>query len=340
MHSKQVLNIFSMNSQKNYKFNKKFWNKQRVLVTGSKGFVGQNLVKKLLKIKEQVKVNILTPSRKELNLINLNNVQKYFKKNKPTLVLHLAGKVGGIGINRVQQGDFFYENLLMGAHIMHCSKMFNVKKVVSLAAGCGYPINSKIPMKETDFWSGLPDMNSIGYSMAKKNLIIQSWAYKEQFNFDSTVLLPANLYGPHDSFNLKTSHVVPALIKKFINAKKNKKKSVKVWGDGSASREFLFVDDLCFIILETVERIKSCGPFNVGTGNETTILKLVNSIKYILDINPKTIWQKKMPNGQQRRNYDMKNFKKSFKFRNFTSLDEGLQKTIEWYSKNEKFLEK
>ena len=340
MHSKQVVNIFSMNSQNNYKFNKKFWNNQKVLITGSKGFVGQNLVKKLLKIKKQVKIKILTPSRQELNLINPNNVQKYFERNKPTLVLHLAGKVGGIGINRVQQGVFFYENLLMGAHVMHYSKMFNVKKVVSLAAGCGYPVNSIIPMKESDFWSGLPDKNSIGYSMAKKNLIIQSWVYKEQFNFNSTVLLPANLYGPYDNFNLKTSHVVPALIKKFIHAKKNNKKSVNVWGDGSASREFLFVDDLCFIILEAAERIKSCGPFNVGTGKETTILKLVNIIKFILDINPKVIWQKKMPNGQVRRNYDMKNFKKNFKFRKFSTLQYGLKETIDWYTKNEKFLDK
>lgn len=317
--------------KKFFNFKNSFWSRQKILITGSKGFVGQNLVEKFKDVK---KVTILTPTKKQLNLLNPKSVENYFKKLKPSIVIHLAGKVGGIGINRIQQGDFFYENLLMGAHITHYSKLFNVKKLVSLAAGCGYPITSKIPMKETDFWSGLPDLNSLGYSMAKKNLIIQSWTYKQQFNFNSSVLLPANLYGPYDNFNLKTSHVVPALIKKFINAKNNKKKSIKIWGDGTASREFLFVDDLCYIILEAVERINSCGPFNVGTGKETSILKLANTIQSILNYNLKIIWQKKMPNGQVRRNYDMNNFKKNFKFKNFSSLKDGLKKTIDWYDNN------
>jgi GDP-L-fucose synthase len=323
-----------MNSQKNFKYNKRFWKNKKILITGATGFVGQNLLNHLNFIKKNINFTIFKPSSHQLDLTNPLKVNSYFKKKRPDIVIHLAGKVGGIGINRLKQADFFYQNLLMGAHVIHYSKVYKIKKIISLAAGCGYPERAKMPFKEIDFWKGLPDKNSLGYSMAKKNLIIQSWTYKEQFGLNSVVLLPANLYGPNDNFDLKTSHVVPALIKKFINGVNKNEKKISIWGNGSASREFLFVDDLVNIIIDGCENVNICGPFNVGTGKETSISQLIKTIKKILNTKIRHVWQSSMPNGQVRRNYEMKNFKKNFNFRKFTSLEDGLKQTIKWYIEN------
>ena len=273
------------------------------------------------------------PSSKEYDLTSENDVKNLFKKYQPNIVLHLAGKVGGIGANKVKPGDFFYDNIMMGTLIMEYSKRFNVEKVVALAAGCGYPKYLKVPYKEEDFWKDLPDENSIGYSMAKKNLIIQSWTYREQFGFDSTILLPANLYGTHDNFNLETSHVVPALIRKFIEANENNDDSVTVWGTGVASREFLYVDDTVDAIIDSVNCEES-GPFNLGTGKETTIKELVESISELTNFKGKIIWDTTKPDGQPSRFYDMSKFKKAFNYVPSTNLKDGLKKTIEWYNLN------
>jgi len=319
----------------NYNLNYKFWRNKKVLITGAHGFVGKNLLEELKNFQKIVDFKILYPSRKQLNLIDQKKTNNYFLRNKPDIVLHLAGKVGGIGINKEKQGDFFYENILMGVNILHSSMLNKVKKIICLAAGCGYPEKLKPPFKEVDFWQGLPDENSLGYSMAKKNLIIQSWVYKKQYNLNSVVLIPANIYGPYDNFNLKTSHVVPALIKKFINAKINKKQKVEIWGDGSASRELLFVKDLVAVILNAAEKVNECGPFNVGTGVETKIKDLIKNIQKILNFeNSKIYWKKNMPNGQKRRRYNMSNYNKRFIFKNFTKLNKGLKFTIDWYFKN------
>ena len=239
----------------------------------------------------------------------------------------------GGGANKDKPGDFFYDNIMMGTLIMEYSKRFNVEKVVALAAGCGYPKYLEVPYTEDDFWKDLPDENSIGYSMAKKNLIIQSWTYREQFGFDSTILLPANLYGPHDNFNLETSHVVPALIRKFIAAKNNNEKSITVWGTGVASREFLYVDDTVDAIIDAVDCVES-GPFNLGTGKETTIKELVESISELTNFKGKTIWDITKPDGQPKRFYDMSKFKEAFGYVPSTDLNKGLKETIEWYLNN------
>jgi len=321
----------------NYNLNPKFWRNKKVLITGAHGFVGKNLLDELLKFQKKINFKILYPKKKQLNLIDQNKTNNYFLKNKPDIVLHLAGKVGGIGINKKKQADFFYENILMGVNILHSSMIHKVKKIICLAAGCGYPEKLKPPFKEDDFWKGLPDQNSMGYSMAKKNLIIQSWAYKKQYNLNSVVLIPANIYGPHDNFNLQTSHVVPALIKKFITAKVKKINQVEIWGDGSASRELLFVKDLVSVILNATEKVNECGPFNVGTGTETKIKDLIKNIQQILNFkNSKICWKKNMPNGQIRRRYNMNNYNKIFGFKNFTNLNDGLKFTIQWYY--EKFI--
>ena len=221
----------------------------------------------------------------------------------------------------------------MGTLVTHYSYLYGVEKLVSLAAGCGYPKYLPVPYTEEDFWKDLPDENSIGYSMAKKNLIIQSWTYRDQFGFDSTVLLPANLYGPHDNFNLDTSHVVPALIRKFIEAKNSNSESITVWGDGTASREFLYVDDTVKAIIDAIHCSES-GPFNLGTGKETTIKELVNTISKLVNFEGKIIWDDSKPNGQPRRFYNMSKFKKTFGYVPNTNLEVGLKKTIEWYEKN------
>lgn len=306
----------------------KFWVGKKVLVTGAHGFVGQNLVKKL---KDMGVTDLETPNRQDCNLTVESEVAEYFKRIKPDVVLHLAGKVGGIGINKAKPAEFFYDNIMMGTLVTHHSYINGASKLVSLAAGCGYPKLLDVPYSEEDFWKDLPDENSIGYSMAKKNLIIQSWTYREQFGFNSSVLLPANLYGPHDNFNLETSHVVPALIRKFLEAKENNNAAVTVWGSGSASREFLYVDDTVQAIIDIAERYDESGPLNLGTGVETTVKELVETIKDLTGYAGEIVWDSSKPDGQPRRFYDMSKFKNAMRYVPNTSIKEGIQKTIEWY---------
>jgi GDP-L-fucose synthase len=304
-----------------------FWKNKKVLVTGAHGFVGNNVLN-ILKEKE---CNILAPTSKELDLTDEQQVKNYFYKNKPQIVLHLAGKVGGIAANKAAQGDFFYKNIMMGTLVMEYSYRSGCEKVVALAAGCGYPKHLPVPYTEEDFWKDLPDENSIGYSMAKKNLIIQSWTYREQYNFNSVVLLPANLYGPYDNFDLESSHVVPALIRKFLEAKSNRSSNVEVWGTGKASREFLYSVDTAQAILDMAEKVNESGPFNLGTGKETTIKELVETIKDLVGFEGDITWDSSRPDGQPRRFYDMTKFQKALGYVPSTSLKEGLKKTIAWY---------
>lgn len=308
-----------------------FWNDKKVLVTGAHGFVGHAVIEQL---KNKNCLEVIAPSRAEYDLTIETEVEKLFSRKKPNVVLHLAGKVGGIGANRAAQGDFFYQNLMMGTLVLEKSKNHNVQKVVALAAGCGYPKHLEVPYRESDFWSSLPDENSVGYSMAKKMLIIQSWTYREQYGFDSTILLPANLFGPHDNFNLESSHVVPALIRKIVEAKNAGDSSVEVWGTGAASREFLYVEDTAKAIIDTAEISKISGPLNLGTGQETSIKELVELIKEIVDYDGQILWNKSKPDGQPRRFYDMKKFEKELGYLPSTELYDGLAKTIKWYQEN------
>jgi len=307
-----------------------YWKNKKVLVTGAHGFVGQNLIK-LLQEKECI---ILAPTRGELDLTVEQEVKTFFFKHKPDIVLHLAGKVGGIAANKASPAEFFYKNIMMGTLVMEYARLAGCKKVVALAAGCGYPKLLPVPYTEEDFWKDLPDENSIGYSMAKKNLIIQSWTYREQYGFNSVVLLPANLYGPHDNFDLETSHVVPALIRKFLEAKERGDDQVEVWGTGKASREFLYSVDTAQAILDMAEKVDESGPFNLGTGVETTVKELVETIKDIVAFEGKIVWDATRPDGQPRRFYDMSKFEKALGYVPSTSLSDGIKQTIEWYKIN------
>jgi len=313
-----------------------YWKDKRVLVTGAHGFVGHNLMGLLREMQNETEFEILAPSRKELDLTKEEQVAAYFKANKPHVVLHLAGKVGGILANKTHPGDFFYQNIMMGTLVMHYSHLYGAEKVVALAAGCGYPKMLPVPYTEEDFWRDLPDENSIGYSMAKKNLIIQSWTYREQYGFNSVVLLPANLYGPYDNFDLETSHVVPALIRKFIEAKERGDDKVVVWGTGVASREFLYSVDTAQAILDMAERVNETGPFNLGTGTETTIRELIETIRELTEFEGDIVWDTSKPDGQPRRFYDMSKFKEAVGYVPSTSIEEGLKSTIEWYKENGK----
>tara|TARA_Y100000310_G_scaffold110457_1_gene108851 strand:+ start:2541 stop:3488 length:948 start_codon:yes stop_codon:yes gene_type:complete len=313
-----------------------FWKNKKILVTGAHGFLGKNLMILLRNIQKDNNFQVLTPTRQELDLTSEQQVTDYFYFHKPDIVLHLAGKVGGIGANKAAPAEFFYKNIMMGVLVMHHSYLNGAEKVVALAAGCGYPKELPVPYTEEDFWKDLPDENSIGYSMAKKNLIIQSWTYRQQYGFNSVILLPANLYGPYDNFDLETSHVVPALIRKFVEAKERNEEHVVVWGSGTASREFLFAQDTAQAILDMAERVDESGPFNLGTGIETTIKELVETISQLVDFDGKIIWDPSMPDGQPRRFYDMTKFEKALGYVPSTDIIEGIQKTIKWYKENNK----
>jgi len=312
-----------------------FWKNKTVLVTGAHGFVGSNLMNLLKEMQNTTSFEILSPTRTQLDLTNETEVEAYFAEHKPSIVLHLAGKVGGIGINKAKPAEFFYDNIMMGTLVMHHAWKNGAEKVVALAAGCGYPKLLPVPYTEEDFWRDLPDENSIGYSMAKKNLIIQSWTYREQYGFNSVVLLPANLYGPHDNFNLETSHVVPALIRKFLEAMQEDKDEVVVWGTGVASREFLYSEDTAHAIVTMAERVNETGPFNLGTGVETTIKELVHAIAELTGYTGKVVWDSSKPDGQPRRFYDMSKFKEAVGYVPDTGIHEGIQKTIDWYLTHE-----
>lgn len=310
--------------------NPDFWKGKKVVVTGGNGFLGKHLV---VKIKRLHPKSIFVPKFSEYDLRKHEDCLKVAKKGE--IVIHLAANVGGIGYNREFPATLYDDNILMGTFMMMAARAAGVKKYVALATICAYPKFTPVPFKEEDLWNGYPEETNAPYGLAKKMQLVQSQAYRSQYKFNSICLFPVNLYGPGDNFDPKSSHVIPALIKKFVDAEKNSDNEVVVWGTGTASREFLYVEDAASGIIQATEKYDKSDPVNLGAGFEITIKDLADLIKKHTGFKGKIVWDKTKPNGQPRRMLDTTRAKKEFDFEAVTSFDVGLKKTIEWY-KNQK----
>jgi len=304
---------------------------KKILVTGGNGFLGKNVVRNL----ENLGISdIIIQSSSDCDLRNMGNCKKAV--DGIDVVFHLAAHVGGIGLNREKPGELFFDNLMMGTQLLHESKMANVKKFIALGTVCSYPKFTQIPFSEDDIWNGYPEETNAPYGLAKKMLLVQSKAYREQYDFHSIVVIPTNLYGPDDNFDPSSSHVIPALILKISNAKKNNLDQIEVWGDGSPTRDFLFVDDAAKGIVQAAEKYDEIPPLNLGSSEEISIKKLVSLISNILDYNGKIFWDKLKPNGQPRRCVSYIRAKEKIGFEPKTRLSDGLKQTIDWFLNRQK----
>ena len=302
-----------------------------ILITGGTGFLGSFVVEKLKKKKYR---NVFIPRSKDYNLINMEAVKRLYKDSNPDIVIHLAAKVGGIGANRENPGRFFYDNLMMGVQMMEQGRRFGIEKFVALGTICCYPKFTHVPFKEKDLWNGYPEETNAPYGLAKKMLLVQSQAYRKQYGFNSIFLMPVNLYGPGDNFDPKSSHVIPALIKKCFDAKKEGKDNIVIWGTGKATREFLYVKDCAEAIILAAEKYDKSDPVNIGAGFEISIKNLIALIVKLTEFKGKIVWNTSKPDGQPRRKLDISKAKKEFGFVAKTDFQEGLKKTIEWYLNN------
>jgi len=304
---------------------------KKVIVTGGAGFLGKFVVKKL---KDRNCKEIFIPKIEEYDLRNLETIKKMYRDAEADVVIHLAAVVGGIGANRENPGSFFYDNLIMGIQLMEQARLIGIEKFVALGTICAYPKYTKVPFKEEDLWSGYPEETNAPYGLAKKMSLVQSQAYRQQYGFNSIFLLPVNLYGPSDNFNPKSSHVIPALIKKFYDAKINNQSEVIVWGTGKATREFLYVEDCAEAIVLATEKYDKPDPVNIGAGFEISIKDLAEKIRQIIGFKGKIVWDTTKPDGQPRRCLDTTKAYDEFGFKAKVSFDEGLKKAIDWYILN------
>jgi GDP-L-fucose synthase len=305
---------------------KSFWKNKTVLVTGGAGFLGSHLVD-LIKTLNPKK--IIIPRSKDYDLRE-KAVCASLVKNVD-IVIHLAANVGGIGYNQEFPGTLFYDNLLMGVHLMEEARKAKVKKFVAIGTICAYPKFTPVPFKEENLWNGYPEETNAPYGLAKKMLLVQSQAYRSQYNFNSIYLLPVNLYGPGDNFNPKSSHVIPALIKKFVDARNTKKPSVEIWGTGKPTREFLYVEDAVKAIILATEKYNSSEPVNLGSSFEISIKELAQTVKKVVGYKGKVVFNTDKLDGQPRRKLDVSRANKEFGFKSETSFEEGLKKTVKWY---------
>jgi GDP-L-fucose synthase len=307
-------------------------NKKKILVTGGQGFLGKHLVKNLLEKRGVSKKNLFLPTSKELDLRKWENCQKAVENQD--IVIHLAAKVGGIGLNERIPGEMFYDNALMGIQLMHAAMQARIEKFIALGTICCYPKFTPIPFKEEDLWSGYPEETNAPYGLAKKMLLVQSQAYRQQYGFNSIFLMPVNMYGPGDNFDPSSSHVIPALIKKISDAKKQNRKYIEVWGTGKATREFLYVEDGAEGILLAAEKYDKPEPVNLGSSMEISIKDLVEIIFKLMDFEGEIRWDKTKPDGQPRRRLDTSRAKKEFGFEAKIGFEKGINQTINWYFKN------
>ncbi|MFH1691107.1 MAG: GDP-L-fucose synthase [Candidatus Omnitrophota bacterium] len=303
--------------------------KKRVIVTGGAGFLGQNVVRKLHKIGCQ---DVFVVRSKDYDLVNFDAVKRLYCDVKPDIVVHLAAKVGGIGANRKNPGKFFYDNLMMGVQLMELGREFGLEKFVALGTICAYPKFANVPFMEEHLWDGYPEETNAPYGLAKKMLLVQSQAYRQQYDFNSIFLLPVNLYGPADNFDDETSHVIPALIKKCFDAVRDRKDEIIGWGTGSPTREFLYVEDCADAIILATQRYDASNPINIGTGMEISIKDLFELIARLVGFKGRIKWDSSKPDGQPRRRLDVTKAVDVFGFKAKVGLEDGLKKTVDWYS--------
>ncbi len=305
-----------------------FWEKRRVTVTGGAGFLGSCVVKKL---KERGCRSIFVPRSRDYDLVNYEACKKVYEDSKPDVVIHLAARVGGIGANRENPGKFFYENLMMGVQMMDLGRQAGVEKFVAIGTICAYPKFTPVPFKEEELWNGYPEETNAPYGLAKKMLLVQAQAYRQQYGFNAIYLLPVNLYGPGDNFDPQSSHVIPALIKKCVDAMAKDEGEITVWGTGNATREFLYVEDAAEGILLASERYNKPEPVNLGAGFEISIRDLADLITKLTGFKGRILWDRAMSDGQPKRMLDTSKAEREFCFKAKTDFEVGLKRTIDWY---------
>jgi GDP-L-fucose synthase len=304
--------------------------RQRIAITGGAGFLGGYVRAELLR-RGVAEENILVPRVEEYDLTDERAVERMYADMKPTVVLHLAAEVGGIGANRANPGRFFYANMAMGLHLIEHARRVGLEKFVQVGTICAYPKHTPVPFKEENLWDGYPEETNAPYGIAKKSLLVMLRGYRQQYGLRGIYLLPVNLYGPGDNFDLRTSHVIPALIRKFCQAAARGEKQVTVWGTGKASREFFYVEDCARGLVLAAERYDDPEPVNLGAGFEITIADLVEKIRTMTDFEGEVVWDTTKPDGQPRRCLDVSRAKDRFGFQARTDFEEGLRRTIEWY---------
>jgi GDP-L-fucose synthase len=304
--------------------------KSRVLVTGGSGFLGSHVMEELAD-RGLPAGQVIAPRSSEYDLVQSDSVDRLLRDSRPDVVLHLAAVVGGIGANRARPGEFFYKNLMMGAQLMEGARRSGVQKFVTVGTVCSYPKYSPVPFKEDDLWNGYPEETNAPYGIAKKALLVQGQAYRRQYGFQSIHLLVVNLYGPHDDFDPEASHVIPALIRKCLEARDQGRDQIVVWGDGSPTREFLYVKDAAQGVVLATERYWDPEPVNLGSGNEISIRQLVAKVAEVTGFRGEIVWDTSRPNGQPRRCLDTSRARLRFGFEATTSFDDGLRQTVQWY---------
>ncbi|MGZ6247989.1 MAG: GDP-L-fucose synthase family protein [Syntrophales bacterium] len=301
---------------------------KRITVTGGKGFLGKHLLKKL---QDKGYRRIAVADLPEYNLVDLGDVKRMYEDAKPDVVIHLAAKVGGIGFNQENPASLFYDNIMMGVQLIHEGHLRKIDKFVALGTICAYPKFTPVPFKEDDIWNGYPEETNAPYGLAKKMMLVQSQAYRQQYGFNSIFILPVNLYGPGDNFDPRSSHVIPALIKKCVDAVSAKEREIVVWGTGKATREFFYVEDAAEAIILAMEKYNKSDPVNIGAGSEISIRDLVGMIVELTGFKGKVTWDETKPDGQPRRMLDTTRAYHEFGFKTRTDFRVGLVKTIEWY---------
>ncbi len=302
--------------------------RKRILVTGGSGFLGSHLLDTL---RDKGCTQVVAPRRQQFDLTRENDVRRVYAEERPEVVIHLAAIVGGIGANRANPGRFFYDNAMMGLLLMEHARLSGVEKFVALGTICAYPKYTPVPFREEDLWNGYPEETNAPYGLAKKMMLVQAQAYRQQYGFNAVYLLPVNLYGPGDHFDLETNHVIPALILKCLGAIKRGDSEVVLWGDGTPTREFLYVKDCAGAIVLATERYDGDEPVNLGAGFEVSIRSLAETVAELTGFTGRIVWDTSKPNGQPRRMLETSRAKSGFGFEAHTPFKEGLKRTVDWY---------